>query len=193
MSLTRASRLKVRILPLPEITKMKIRIVVPKKSVAAGTPKKFVLVAIDPGKSGGIVWNLGDKLKAIPMPGTIQELAAHIDTIKPDEVWIEKVHTSPQMGVVSAGSFMKGVGQIEGVCAAYFLPIREVTPQKWMKFFELGKAKQRMTKKGKTVKDIGEWKRRLLILASKLFPRLTPTLQTADAILIWEYARQNRR
>ena len=139
-------------------------------------------MAIDPGKRGGVAWGENEPY-ALAMPDTVHEFAQLVSKIKPKEVWIEKVHTSPQMGVVSAGTFMKGVGQLEGVCAAYLLPIHEVTPQKWMRYFELGKKKDSAT--------ITDWKKKLKTLAAKLFPKSKPTLETADAILIWEYVRRS--
>ena len=35
---------------------------------------EFIIIAVDPGVSGGIVWNEGGKTHAIKMPGTVDEL-----------------------------------------------------------------------------------------------------------------------
>jgi len=35
---------------------------------------EFIIIAVDPGVSGGIVWNESGKTHAIKMPGTVDEL-----------------------------------------------------------------------------------------------------------------------
>ncbi len=160
--------------------------------------KAVCILAIDPGKNGGIAHGISAQtLGTVPMPSTVHDLADVMAGLGADVIYLEKVHTTPQMGVVSAGSFMKGVGQIEGICATLKIPLFEVTPQKWMKYFELGKAKKRVSvsRKGKksTVKDTTEWKKRLKARAQQIFPNVSITLGTADAVLIWEYARNTHK
>ncbi len=48
-------------------------------------------------------------------------------------VFLERVSSSPQMGVTSAFQFGRGYGVIEGVIAALGWPIEYVTPAKWKK------------------------------------------------------------
>ncbi len=48
-------------------------------------------------------------------------------------VYLERVQSSPQMGVTSAFQFGRGYGAVEGVIAALGWPIEYVTPQKWKK------------------------------------------------------------
>lgn len=88
---------------------------------------------------------------------------------------LERVHTSPQMGVVSAGTFMRNYGQLEMLLDAaqvfYFNP----TPQTWQKVL-----------KCRTAGD----KNVSLRAARALFPRETITHKIADALLLAEYCRR---
>ena len=67
-------------------------------------------IGIDPGVSGGIAWIDPDGPHAEKMPATIGDLWQLIAGLETSECYcvIEKVHTSPQMGVKSAGTFMQG-------------------------------------------------------------------------------------
>lgn len=93
------------------------------------------LLGVDPGVGGGLAWVEADGqiLDACPMPiqvrrqngrdkkficcDTLHELCARYVV---DEVWIEDVHSSPQMGVTSAFNFGRGVGSLEGVAACWW-------------------------------------------------------------------------
>jgi hypothetical protein len=160
---------------------MKLRLAVQKKN------RKFILVAIDPGKKGAIAYSksdsLGSSVDVVEMPPTVHQMVAGLKGLNPSVVYLEKVNTMPGQGIVSAGTFMKGVGQIEGACAALNIPVHEIHPRKWTAFFELGTRKAAGSPKN--------WKEKLVTKAQKMFPRLTPriNLKTADALLIWEYAR----
>jgi len=104
-----------------------------------------VELAIDPGISGGLVFVGGDKIvAACPMPvitavknkrkksvvdsGAIDVL---LRQYTPERVFIEDVHSSPQMGVTSAFSFGQGLGRVEGLSAAHIREILYVPPQTW--------------------------------------------------------------
>lgn len=47
--------------------------------------------------------------------------------------YMEEVNTSPQMGVVSAGSFMEGKGILLGVFGAMGIPLTQIKPMVWKK------------------------------------------------------------
>jgi len=121
----------------------------------------------------------------------------HVETIKLSEtqhdVWlwldecpresigfavIEKVHSSPQMGVVSAFSFGKSFGFCEAVLVAAGVRYELATPQKWMK------AMGCMTGGDKKISKAR---------AQALFPDVKVTHAIADALLIAEYARRTRK
>ena len=48
---------------------------------------------------------------------------------------VERVHSSPQMGVTSAFSFGENFGFIRGILTSYRVPYELVLPQKWKKHF----------------------------------------------------------
>jgi crossover junction endodeoxyribonuclease RuvC len=139
-----------------------------------------LIIGIDPGKSGAIavIWPDGEMCKT----------AARGDWTPADQVdwllgydlegavaYIEKVHSSPQMGVVSAFSFGKSLGFLLGVLTAAKIPYREVTPQKWQSAMDC------MTRGNKNVTKHA---------AQKLWPTIKITHRDADARLIAEYGRR---
>lgn len=99
-------------------------------------------------------------------------------------VVLEKVHGMPDMGVASVSVFMKNVGHIEMALISLGIPFTEVTPQTWMKYYNLKKEKD----ESKT-----EWKRRLREHLQRLLPAFKVTNDTADAMLIAYYAYKNNK
>jgi hypothetical protein len=92
---------------------------------------------------------------------------------------LEKVHGMPGMGVQSISAFMKNAGHIEMALLSLSIPFKEVTPQAWMKYYNLKKEKE----ESKT-----EWKRRLREHLQRILPDFKVTNDTADAMLIAYYA-----
>lgn len=68
------------------------------------------------------------------------------------------------------------------IAQCYQARVVMITPQKWQKVLSLGNAK------GKTPKARADWKRKLKQRAQQLYPGLSVTLKTADALLILEAA-----
>lgn len=136
------------------------------------------LIGIDPGKSGGIASFDFDGVRADPMPATVGDL---IDYLRPlacagtCKAYVERVHSSPQMGVVSAFTFGRGLGNLEAACQAFGIALVWITPATWQRALGC------LTKGDKNIS-----KRR----AQELFPSLKITHATADALLIAEYARR---
>lgn len=95
---------------------------------------------------------------------------------------IEKVHSMPGQGVSSSFKFGQNYGFLKGILTALSIPYEEVTPQRWMKYYGMKKNKE----ESKT-----EWKRRLRQRAEQLFPNVKITANTADAILIANYCKNN--
>lgn len=140
------------------------------------------IIGIDPGANGGIAWSHEDGPRVEKMPDTPQGVWDLICHIVHDsaiiyrhlefKAYIEKVHSSPQMGVASAFTFGNGYGHLEMALTAAGIPFERVTPQKWQK------AMGCLTKGNKNVS-----KRR----AEELFPSIKVTHAKADALLIMEY------
>jgi Holliday junction resolvasome RuvABC endonuclease subunit len=93
---------------------------------------------------------------------------------------LEKVHGMPKMNVVAISSFMKNVGHIEMALLALNIPFIEVTPQAWMKYYNLKKGKD----ESKT-----EWKRRLREHLQRIMPDFKVTNDIADAMLLANYCK----
>lgn len=141
----------------------------------------MIYVGVDPGKKGGIgcVTDEG-QYWAISMPDNCRELLDefyHIAAYGPCFALLEKVHSSPQMGVKSAFTFGEQRGQLlMSLCAAK-IPFEEVTPSKWQKEMKcLSKGDKKVTK----------------AKAQQLFPEVKVTHLTADSLLIAEYCRRYR-
>lgn len=140
----------------------------------------MIYLGIDPGKSGSIaaVWDNGEAYSSFaPGDGTeadIWDWLAGLDLENARAV-IEKVSSSPQMGVTSAFTFGRSYGFLRGVLAASKVPYVEVSPQRWQKAMEC------LTKGDKNVSKAK---------AQRLWPKLKITHRNADALLLAEYGRR---
>ncbi len=137
-------------------------------------------LGIDPGINGGVALldHLGKPILVQRMPGPLtgelqmfQRLVGYGVTM----AVLEFVRTSPQMGVKSAGTFMRGVGRLEAFLFASGIRYLEVTPAMWQKAMSC---------------RTGGNKNITLARARFLFPGLDVNHTTADALLIAEYARR---
>lgn len=142
------------------------------------------LIAIDPGKNGGIAVYSIDRDKVIAvvkMPPTPQEL---LDFLSRHQVnsrcYLERVGGLPGMGGSAMFNFGKGFGHIEMALMCRRIPTMEVTPQKWQKVLQLGTKGHRSN---------SEWKNKLKARAQQLYPGVPMTLALSDALLILEYAK----
>lgn len=138
------------------------------------------IIGIDPGKSGGIAWSWGelDRINARPMPATERDIVAQFETFEPNEsvyAYLERVHTMPGQGIASSGKFMQHYGFLRGVLVALGIPFEEVSPLKWQRALGCLSGGDKNVTKQK---------------AQQLFPHLTITHKTADALLIAEYGRR---
>lgn len=163
----------------------------------------MVYLGIDPGVSGGLAFLGEGRARSEKMPDTDKELWEWFDrhrdgdgcphcggacslTSSRQEVFamIEKVSSSPQMGVVSAFTFGMGHGKLLMALTAAGIPFEEVTPQVWQKGLKI-------PQRGKTEEKTA-FKNRLRQRCQQLFPDVSVTLATCDALLIAEYGRRKR-
>lgn len=152
-----------------------------------------LIIAVDPGKSGGIVLGSEDGPPIVyPMPETETDVVALLtESIKLARIDDkEPICTIEKVGGFAGGpgqpgsamfSFGKNVGIIYGAFMALKVRIEEVTPQKWQKALSLGT---------RGTMDKTQWKNKLKATAQKLYPGHKVTLKTADALLIYEYAKR---
>lgn len=101
-----------------------------------------VICGIDPGLNGAFAFLDidDDTLTIIDMP-TVEKngkrhvspagVGAILNANVPDFVFLEAVHSSPQMGVASSFSFGRSSGILLGAAAALALDVSEVPPNVW--------------------------------------------------------------
>jgi Holliday junction resolvasome RuvABC endonuclease subunit len=153
--------------------------------------KSVHYIGIDPGSSSGCIAVIS-KIEDMTLYCTI-EFSKHTTSEWFEELKdlsinsdcyavLEKVHGMPGMSTVAVSSFMKNVGHIEMALIALNIPFKEVTPQAWMKYYGLKREKD----ESKT-----EWKRRLREYLQRTIPAFKPTNDTADAMLIANYCKEN--
>ena len=150
------------------------------------------IIAIDPGKSGGIAFRCGKSCGTQPMPETFGELTESLREFKQQATiegcelvaYVERVQGFA--GKNRPGFHMFGLGEnfgaIQGILAALNVRTILVRPQEWQKGFQLGSRS--------TSKSDNDWKNKLKAEAQRRFPELKVTLKTADALLILEYAQK---
>ncbi len=142
------------------------------------------IIAIDPGKNGGVVIyskKLKQVIEVIKMPDTPQEVLNLLRMYSFNSVcYLEKVQGLPGMSASSMFNFGKGFGHLEMALLACKIPTYEMIPQKWQKTLSLGT---------KGNKSTSEWKNKLKARAEQIFPNVGKiTLAVSDALLICYYA-----
>lgn len=141
------------------------------------------IIAIDPGVGGGIAYEDGGTVQAVPMPSTLGDMAALIRILASDSAtfWLEELPKfGGRMSASSMGVMFRNYGRIEGLIIAAQCRIEYIPPKKWQKVLGLGDKASHGDR----------WKAHLKGRAQALFPRLDVTLKTADALLILEAARK---
>lgn len=161
---------------------------------AAGCPTceriewSAVLLAIDPGRSGGVAWiDRAGVVRAVPMP---EGMSAQVDLLRrltdavplqELEAWMEKTGTHVQGNSASASAkFARHCGHLEAALYALRVPVRQVVPGKWMR--SLGALPG--DKKARKAAIREEMARR--------HPHLRVTLKVADALGVLSWAERRR-
>lgn len=149
-------------------------------------------LGVDPGASGGMAIVNGVFTEVTPMLPTDSDIWAWFSVRDFGECWafavIEKVggYIGEAQPGSSAFKFGASYGKLLMALTAAGIPFEEVTPQRWQK--ALGIA-PRKSKQGETKTA---FKNRLKQKAQQLFPGVTVTLATCDALLIAEFCRRMR-
>jgi len=141
-------------------------------------------IAIDPGVGGGIAYTDTDgSVHALPMPATLHDLERQLWILCKEEapeittVFLEELPKfAGKMSGSSMATMFRNYGRIEGLLAAYGARIEYLPPKKWQTALGLGDKKTHGPR----------WKAHLKGRAQALYPQLTVTLKTADALLILE-------
>ena len=135
----------------------------------------------DPGKSGAIVVLSDDgAVDFIKLDETEADICQWLEEVIQEhggirEARLERVSSSPQMGVVSAFKFGRSYGQCRTLLHAYGIRFEDVTPQTWQRSMRC------LTKGDKNVTKAK---------AQELFPGQKITHAIADALLRAEYCRR---
>lgn len=150
-------------------------------------------LGVDPGNEGAIA--LVDSTRVVTQKiakASVHQLARFIKdcSLLNCRAVIEQIIPRPTAWFDrKAGKFVSSI--LKSTCLLYGsfrelramlvdIPFEEVTPQKWLDFYDMHKEKG---------EEKRAWKNRLKALAQKLFPKITVTLATADALLIANYNR----
>lgn len=149
-------------------------------------------LAIDPGSSGGFAWTEGQYIvETCKMPATegdVLDKLRELRSTHPDwTAYVEdQVGCFGGQGATGASMFKfgRGFGFLLGSLQALGFRVELVRPMKWQKRFALG------TKAG--AGGTTPWKNKLKQRAQQLYPTLTVTLNTADALLLLEYSKSSQ-
>lgn len=137
-------------------------------------------IGIDPGKQGGLasISEDGNDVGFAKLADLTEKDISDWFKYQAEEVlfaYIERVSSSPQMGVTSAFTFGRGYGFLRGCLIAHEVKFEEVSPQRWQKEMQCLTGGDKNISKSR---------------AQQLFPHLKITHAIADAILLAEYGRR---
>lgn len=165
----------------------------------AKTKKRSVaFLAVDPGASGAVAFNSrAGGVVAVPfttpsdflntLRDFVSENADDGVHIRPDDIYavVEKVggYVGKAQPASSAFKFGENYGFIQGVLRCLMIPYELVAPAKWEKLYPCSASSK---------DDKAQHKRELRDHAARLYPQLRPTLKTADALLLLDYAKKTR-
>ncbi len=146
------------------------------------------VLGIDPGGLGAMCLTSldGSQRKVFAYskytPHDIAEVLKFTGEIQGDEIecFIEDVHSMPNNGKKQAFSFGKNFGFWLGLLTGLNIPYNTVLPIKWQNVLKVRARGLEYKQRKNALKEC----------AQRLFPKLNPTLETCDAILIAEYGRR---
>lgn len=167
----------------------------------------MLMIAVDPGASGGIARMFDGVLKEVyPMPETDGDV---LGLLKPGPLVGDHVAI-----IERVGGYVGGVGQpgsamfefgdktgfVRGALMALGFRIDRPRPQEWQRALNLGNCQHEKVdskaspeqRKAAMTRNAGykrDWKNKLKARAQELYPDQKVTLKTADALLLLEYGR----
>ena len=144
----------------------------------------MILAGIDPGLNGALAFGveLGDS-GVIPFAGlTGRDLLRALRGVKCDRLILERVHAMPAKfrGSSTSWALAEHYGELKMALSILVIPYEEVLPEKWQATLGCRFQGCNYTQRKRKLKD----------KAQALYPYLDVTLETADALLILEYARR---
>lgn len=169
-----------------------------------------MIIAIDPGKSGGIAWKDEVNVYAEKMPDTIKGIRDLLKKITepynplgvsddllycpPCVCYLEKVNSMPGQGVSSTWAFAENYGALKAILCCLNISLLTVSPKVWQRAIgatrpNTGKDATRAQKNA----AVREGKHRIKEIVEARFPHLKVTLRTADALGILIYATKQEK
>lgn len=151
----------------------------------------MTILAIDPGKGGGLAFTHGSEVHSRNMPetaGDVIDFLRNLMAISPDgvecymESMVKFIGGKTQTGA-SAIVYGHNYGVLEGAVMALSMRLQFVRPQEWQRGLGLATKGKRTDR---------AWKNNLKAEAQRLFPTQKVTLGIADALLILEYALRQK-
>ena len=147
-----------------------------------------LLVAVDPGVNGGVVWKTQDgEIGCEKMPAgdaAVCELLVELSNKAKDvEIYLEEppLFAGKNIPGSAIGKLMWNCGVLYGASVVLGFRIHRVRPAIWMKAHPVGT-------KGELTTTV--WKNKLKSRAIELFPTVDVTLWNADALLILDAAER---
>jgi len=148
----------------------------------------MIYLGIDPGKSGGIAYIVQRRVVCLPMPRTERDTWEVINRLilkNCKGAMIEWIHPAiPGIGKSQMSKLYGNYMQLRGFLIATGISFEDVKPVAWQRGLGISPRKKTETRT--------QWKNRLKAKAQELFPELTITLATSDALLLAEYCRRKR-
>jgi hypothetical protein len=150
----------------------------------------MILIAIDPGKKGGVAGydpNSKNPLFSFGLENmTENDIIAEFRAIKDRDFGhvavMEELQPFSRSPAAHVAVYARSYGVIKGALMTLGFRLHTVRSQKWQKALSVGRKKDSANDR--------EWKNKLKAKAQELFPNQEITLQTADAFLILEWARR---
>jgi len=171
-----------------------------------------IILAVDPGASGGLAWGSFELTDVCPMPATEGDVLSKLRDISqlraPGDsgtAFLETLVKHMGEGVPASTMAVYGsnYGFLKGCLMAMGWRVIMTRPQDWQAALHLGlTGRQKANVKGmskaeakaekKRIRIINahlkrDWKNKLKARAQELFPTVTVTLSTADALLLLQY------
>ena len=132
--------------------------------------KEIIYIGIDPGLSGGIaILNQDGSVKeVVAMPDTPRDIYEFLLSYKEDSrcVLEDVGHGMPGQSSKATATFARHNGHLEMALLALGIPTEKVTPQKWIKVYQLKKKKEQ--DKRLKEKQLNLQKKKQLVLVKKL-------------------------
>lgn len=147
-----------------------------------------MILAIDPGKSGGLATWDGKRARCWPMPPTDADLANAIREFREEHeelvAYVEGLvkHAGKNAPASAIAVYAHNHGVAIGALTALRIRVVTVRPQEWIKALSLGTKPRGGSQSA--------WKNKLKGKAQEFYPECKVTLKTSDALLLLEHARR---